>query len=541
MPGIIAALALGRMGRKQNFWGEPLGRLTTGITLMAILVFVATGSAVLSLAFARAQQGVALDRGLTVALLLNIALILLGWHRQRRLFEELQARQSRAMVAGNDSLTGLLARRAFAEAGTTLIAQLRKRNRLAAVVLIDIDRVKRVNDLHGHAVGDALVKALARIIAEAAPHGAPVARLSGTEFACLLPLEPSYPETIDRFAERLAAELGEPLMVEGHPLQVEAAIGLARSDAAGWQVDSLLRGASIALSAAKAPDAPHILWFDTSMARELEARNTLELALRTAIPRHQIVPYFEQQIDLATGALTGFEALARWEQPGQPPLTPDRFIPIAEESGLIDALSLALMHQAFAQARDWDPALTISINLAPGQLKDAWLAQKILKLLAETGFPAQRLELEITEAALIDNLALAQSTLTSLKNQGVALVLDDFGTGYSSLAHLRALPLDRLKIDCAFVGSLNDSSDSASVVNAILRLAESLNLPVTAEGVSDAAIAERLKAMGCTRAQGYFYAQPMTMVATRTLLAERRLLRGAAQPAAAPAPLARAG
>jgi len=516
-----------------------LGQLTTGITLMAILVFVATGGAVLSLVFTRAQQGAALDRGLTVALLLNVALILLGWRRQRNLVDELKAAQTRALVAGNDSLTGLLARRAFVEQGTSLIGQMRRRNRLAALVLIEVGRVKRVNDLHGHAAGDALIKALAQAITEASPHGAPVARLSGAEFACLLPVETSYPETVDRFAERIATRLAEPFPVDGRTLQVEPAIGIARSDEAGWQVDSLLRGAGIALAAAKENGGP-IVWFEGAMARELESRNAVELALRAAIPRHEIVPYFEQQVDLATGALTGFEALARWERPGHPPILPDRFIPVAEESGLIDALSLSLMHQAFAQARDWDPALTLSINLAAGQLKDAWLAQKILKLLAETGFPARRLELELTEAALIDNLALAQSTLSSLKEQGVSLVLDDFGTGYSSLAHLRALPLDRLKIDCAYVGTLNESGESASVVNAILRLAESLNLPVTAEGVQDAAVAERLKAMGCTRAQGYLYGKPQAPAAVRALLAERRLLRGAVPPPPAP-PLAQAG
>ncbi|MBX9815577.1 MAG: EAL domain-containing protein, partial [Sphingomonas sp.] len=457
------------MSKQKPLTVRPPGQLTTGITLLAILVFVVNGGAVLSLAFTRAQQGTPLDRGLAVALLLNIALILLGWRRQRALAAQLRVAETRALVAGQDALTGLLARRAFGEAGAALIAQMRARNRMAALVLIEVDRVKRVNELHGHAVGDALVKALAAAITEASPHGAPVARLSGTEFACLLPVEPSYPETVDRFAERLTALLAEPFQVEGRPLQVDAAIGISRSDAAGWQVDSLLRCAGIALAAAKRSDGAPIMWFETAMARELEARNSVERALRIAIPRHDIVPYFEPQIDLASGALTGFEALARWERPHQPALTPDRFIPVAEESGLIEALSLSVMHQALAQARDWDAGLILSVNLAPAQLKDAWLAQKIVKLLTETGFPAARLQLELTEAALIDNLALAQSTLTSLKQQGVALVLDDFGTGYSSLSHLRALPLDRLKIDCGFVGSLNDSSDSASVVNAILR------------------------------------------------------------------------
>ena len=180
--------------------------------------------------------------------------------------------------------------------------------------------------------------------------------------------------------------------------------------------------------------------------------------LRKAIPLQQIVPYFEQQIDLQTGRLHGFEVLARWEHPQRGMIPPDTFIPIAEESGLIGDISISIMQQAFVAARDWHPALTLSVNISPYQLKDAWLAQKIIKVLTETGFPANRLEVEITESSLFDNLALAQSIVGSLKNQGIRLALDDFGTGYSSLAHLRALPFDRIKIDKSFVMSLETES-----------------------------------------------------------------------------------
>ena len=194
--------------------------------------------------------------------------------------------------------------------------------------------------------------------------------------------------------------------------------------------------------------------------------------------------------------------LARWEHPTRGLISPEAFIPIAEETGMIADLSLSIMRQAFTAARDWDPELIISINISPWQLRDAWLAQKIIKVLTETGFPAQRCEIEITETALFDNLPLAQSIVGSLKNQGVRLALDDFGTGYSSLAHLRALPFDRIKIDKSFVTSLTESADSAAIVNAIARLGESLNLPVTAEGVEDAEIEERLTAIGCRQGPG---------------------------------------
>ena len=191
---------------------------------------------------------------------------------------------------------------------------------------------------------------------------------------------------------------------------------------------------------------------------------------------------------------------------------------------MIADLSLAVMRVALAEARSWDASLSISVNISPSQLKDPWLAQKIVKLLAETRFPAARLEVEITETSLFENLALAQSIVGSLKNQGIRLALDDFGTGYSSLAHLRALPFDRIKIDKSFVSSILSNSESAAIVNAIARLGDSLGLPVTAEGIEDAAIEERLRQLGCHKGQGWHYGRPTSIPATRTLLAERNLL-----------------
>ena len=191
---------------------------------------------------------------------------------------------------------------------------------------------------------------------------------------------------------------------------------------------------------------------------------------------------------------------------------------------MIADLSMSLMRQAFLSARDWHPQLQLSVNISPWQLKDPWLAQKIIKLLTETGFTPSRLEIEITESSLFDNLAMAQSIVASLKNQGIKLALDDFGTGYSSLAHLRALPFDRIKIDRSFVMSVNQNPESAAIVNAIVGLGESLNLPITAEGIEDKAIEERLRGLGCARGQGYVYGRPLTAGNARRLLAERRLL-----------------
>ena len=514
------------------------GLLSGAISVAAILLFVGTGSAVLSKTLQHYFEGGApADRGLVIALLLNVALILIGWRRHAALSQEVRIRtaaEERAQqLASRDPLTGFLNRRSLAEEGAAMFVRAQRRRKAMAMLMLDLDHFKTINDMHGHAVGDALLRAVAAEVAHVMPPIALTARLGGDEFACGFLFDPAEPATIERIAEKLVSRMAQPFEAEGLRLHISCSLGIARSDFDCASIDALMRSADIAMYAAKKSGRNRYAWFDQSMERELQIRNELESGLRVAIPRGEVVPYFEQQIDLSTGRLHGFEVLARWEHPTRGLISPELFIPIAEETGMIADLSLSIMRQAFLAARDWDPSLSISINISPWQLRDAWLAQKIIKVLTETGFPANRLEIEITESSLFDNLPLAQSIVGSLKNQGVRLALDDFGTGYSSLAHLRALPFDRIKIDKSFVTSINESADSAAIVNAIARLGESLNLPVTAEGVEDAAIEERLRAVGCAKAQGWHYGRPLSASGARRLLAERRLLQ---QPAATAAP-----
>jgi len=507
--------------------------LTGAISVSAILLFVGIGSAVLSKSVQfYFQGGEPVAQPLVIALLLNVALILLGWRRHASLSHELQIRaaaEERAQqLASRDPLTGFLNRRSLAEEGAAMFVRAQRRRKGMALVMLDLDHFKTINDMHGHAVGDALLRAVASEIAHFMPPIALTARLGGDEFACGFLFDPAEPATVERIAEKLVSRLAQPFEAEGLRLHISCSLGIARSDFDCAGIDALMRAADIAMYQAKKAGRNRFAWFDQSMERELQVRNELESGLRLAIPRQEVVPYFEQQIDLATGRLHGFEVLARWEHPTRGTISPELFIPIAEETGMIGDLSLSIMRQALLAARDWDPSLSVSINISPWQLRDAWLAQKIIKVLTETGFPANRLEVEITESALFDNLALAQSIVGSLKNQGVHLALDDFGTGYSSLAHLRALPFDRIKIDKSFIMSLNESADSAAIVNAIISLGESLNLPITAEGVEDAEIEARLRALGCAKAQGWYYSKPLSIANVRRLLAERRLLRGAA-------------
>jgi len=506
--------------------------ISTGITVASIVLFVGTGSSVLATTFRHYfSGGQGTDQTLVIALLLNVALILFGWRRHRELAREVSVRaaaEERAhQLAARDPLTGFLNRRSLGEEGAAMFVQAQRRGKAMAMMMLDLDHFKTINDMHGHATGDALLREVAVEIAAAMPSIALTARFGGDEFACAFLFDPTHPDTVERIAERLVSRLAQPFQVEGLQLHISVSVGIARSDSDCASIDALMRSADIAMYAAKNSGRNRFAWFDMSMERELQARNELEVGLRGAIPRQEIVPYFDQQIDLTTGRLNGFEVLARWEHPLRGLIGPDVFIPIAEETGMISDLSLSIMRQAFLAAKDWEPALTISVNISPWQLKDAWLAQKIIKVLTETGFPSTRLEIEITESSLFDNLALVQSIVGSLKNQGIRLALDDFGTGYSSLAHLRALPFDRIKIDKSFVMSINENAESAAIVNAIARLGDSLNLPITAEGIEDGAIEERLRALGCSKGQGYLYGRPMSISNTRRLLAEKRLLREA--------------
>ncbi len=513
---------------------QPRDRLGSAITVAAIVIFVATGSAVLSTSLGRlAGGGSPIDRVLLIALLLNVALILFGWRRHAEMrdaaMRQANANMRAAQLASTDPLTGFLNRRALIEEGGAMIAQANRRHKVVALMLLDLDHFKRVNDMYGHGIGDGLLRHIADELAAAMPSVALAARLDGDEFGCAFLFDPSVPQTVDRVAESLMSRMARPFIVDGLELHVTASIGIARTDVDSPSIDALMRSADIAMHAAKQGGRRQYVWFDASMERELRDRNQVEVGLRTAIPQHQIIPYFDQQVELATGKLVGFEVLARWDHPTRGLLMPDAFLAIATEAGLVNELSFSVMRQAFAQALDWDPSLSLSVNLAPAQMKDAWLAQKLIKLLAETGFPAARLEIEITEAAMFDDLPLAQSIVASLKNQGIRVSLDDFGTGYSSLAHLRALPFDQLKIDRSFIASINDNAESAAIVTAITRLGDSLSLAITAEGIEDSATEARVRALGCARGQGYLYGRPMTAAKTRSLLAERRLLRPAAQ------------
>jgi diguanylate cyclase (GGDEF)-like protein len=465
------------------------------------------------------------DQAMVSALLLNIALILLVWRRTTNLSSEVdvyrQAEVRAKHLAITDPLTNLFNRRAVKDKTADLSARASRRGKTTAFMMLDLDGFKKINDLYGHDCGDQLLREMADRMRDTVPPSSILARLGGDEFGICMVFEPEFPETVDRVAEDLIEALARPVTLGDIDHSVTASIGIARPEIDCESIDMLIRRADIALYAAKKNGRNGFCWFENGMEIELRTRNSLEADIRAAIPNGEFVPYFEQQIDLATGKLAGFEMLARWVSPVRGLISPDEFIPVAEECGMIGDLSLSIIRQAMLEAKHWDPELTISVNISPVQLKDPWLAQKIVKLLVETGFPANRLEVEITESSLFKNLSLAQSIVGSLKNQGIQIALDDFGTGYSSLAHLRALPFDRIKIDRSFVATMLENTESAAIVSAITGLGASLSVPITAEGIEDEALIEKLHALGCTKGQGWFYGQPMSVDQVNAMLAEQ--------------------
>ena len=501
--------------------------LTSLIVIFAILMFVGTGGTVISEAISSLTgYGGGSDKMLVSAFLLNIALILFGWRRYRDLAAEVTERTAAEelahSLAATDPLTGFLNRRTLTEKTAEMIAAAQRKNKSTAFLMLDLDNFKTVNDVHGHSAGDIVLKEVASRIAKVIPPNNLLARLGGDEFACAFIFDPDQPEMVDRIADDLIDAIAVPIVENGNHLVVTTSIGMSRFDLESEDVDVLMRRADIGMYSAKKQGRNRFCWFDVSMEQELQTRNTIESGIRKGIPAGEFVPYYEQQIDLATGKLTGFEMLARWESPTQGLVSPEVFIPIAEEAGMIGDLSLSIMRQAFEDAKFWDPSLTVAINISPVQLLDPWLAQKIVKLLVETGFPANRLEIEITESSLFENLSLAQSIVGSLKNQGIRIALDDFGTGYSSLAHLRALPFDRIKIDRSFVTSILENPESAAIVKAITSLGDSLGMPITAEGIEDKAIEDELRNIGCAKGQGWHYGRPLSKEQIRKVLAERK-------------------
>ena len=425
--------------------------------------------------------------------------------RRTMLERDAAAKQAEA-IARHDALTGLANRRLFVEAVNGLSGRMEGGER-AAVLLIDLDRFKPVNDLYGHAAGNAVLCAVADRLEDLLPVNGIAARLGGDEFALLVPFTGGI-ENLKRLAQQVITSLVAPISWNGGAVKIGATIGIALI-AAESDADTALHAADLAMYQGKREGRGTYRVFEDSMDTELRERAALEAELREAIEHGAIEPFYQPVVSLPQRDCVGLEVLARWRHPTRGLLGPDQFIPIAEETGMIADLSYHLLRQACLDARSWPSHLLLAINIAPQQFQDRDLAQRILAILAETGLSPRRLEVEITETALVQDLEAARTTLTSLQNLGVHIALDDFGTGYSSLYHLRELKFDKLKIDRSYVDTITMSEERAKLVDAIIKLGSSLGLVTTAEGIETDASVAWLSGQGCNFGQGYLFGKPM--------------------------------
>ncbi|MBA3512423.1 EAL domain-containing protein [Sphingomonas sp.] len=479
--------------------------ITTCATMAAILLFVGLGSQVLPSAIAGVELP-ASGGSLKMAFILNIAIILFGWRRSKDLSEALEAHEraerSAHRNANTDHITGLANRRELLRS----LSEVLESRRPGVLLMLDLDHFKRVNDLHGHMVGDQLLRAIADTLRGAAPPDCCCARIGGDEFAILL--DGISNEGAEDLGKLLLARLSTPFRIGNIEAQVSSSIGLAAIDHGGSE-ESALHRSDVSLYAAKAAGRNCLAWFDEKMELELATRLKLEEDIRRGIEGGEFVPFFQPLIDLSSKALVGFEALARWRSPTGL-LEPECFIEAAEKTGLIGPLSISVMEQALTEARTWPAHLKIAVNVSPVQFRDPTLAAQIVKVLAATGFPASRLEIEITEGSLLEDRGQVTTILQSLKNLGISISMDDFGTGYASLSQLHTLPVDRIKIDRSFINTMVKSERTAAIVNTIASLGHRLNVPITAEGVETESIRGELSKLGCTEAQGWLFGRAVS-------------------------------
>ncbi|KLI63359.1 diguanylate cyclase [Aurantiacibacter marinus] len=513
--------------------------LTLGIAIAAVILFVGTGGTIMP-QIVRAWMGLgdAPDLLLTNAVLLNVALIIFGWRRYNELRREVEERrraEDRARkLAERDPLTGCLNRRSGPAAIDALCAASHEKQQQIAVLMIDIDNFKQINDLNGHRAGDRVLTTIADRIGAQLPQDGVLVRIGGDEFACAIPYSSSAQDRVDALVNSIIRSVSASIEDGEARIETTISVGIVHNADDGehtLSADRMIHRADIAMYHAKKRGRNRHYWFEPQMEDELRFRSALETGIREGLKTGEFVPYYEQQIDLETGDLVGFEMLARWHSAKYGLVSPEVFIPIAEEIDVIGVLSEGLIRQALKDASAWDPKLSLSVNISPLQLRDPWFAQKLLQMIVESGFSPHRLEVEITESCLHENIGAVRSIVSSLKNQGIRISLDDFGTGYSSLSQLRSLPFDRLKIDRSFVTEIASEDVSGELVRAIVSLGKGLSIPVTAEGIENGHVLDKLRGLGEIKGQGYLYGRPEDAETTLSRLAKLDLLVKAQIPA----------
>ena len=411
-------------------------------------------------------------------------------------------------LAHHDAVTGLANRRRFREVLTEAVAQARDGGWQCALLCVDLDGFKAVNDGFGHTLGDRLLGVIGQRLQGQARQGDLAARLGGDEFGVVLRRVAS-PEDALQAARRMLAALQRPVEVDGVTIPIGACLGAAFCPDDGDEPETLLRNADLALYAAKAEGRGRMRCFSTDMGARLSERLRIEHELGGALAAGQLWLEYQPKVSLASGRITGFEALVRWRHPQLGLVRPEVFIPVAEESGLIQELGEWVLGEACREARRWPRAASVAVNISGLQLMGSDIVSVVSSVLADTGLEAPRLELEITESVLMGDSETTLRALHGLRRLGVRIALDDFGTGYSAMAYLRRFPFDTLKIDRSFVSEFSAEEDSRAIVGAIVELAHALNMVTVAEGVEDEASLSLLAAQRCDLAQGNAIARPL--------------------------------
>ncbi|MDY0871695.1 putative bifunctional diguanylate cyclase/phosphodiesterase [Dongia rigui] len=421
-------------------------------------------------------------------------------------------------LAHHDALTGLPNRNLFRDRLAQAMARARRSGSTVAVLCLDLDRFKPVNDLLGPEIADELLRQVALRLTQSTRADDTVARLGADEFA-LIQVGLAHPDGPAFMADRLVKAISEPFVICGHHINIGTSIGIALFPSDGMSGDELLRAADTALGRAKEAGGSAYRFFESEMDLRLQERRRLERDLRHAVNNDQLELHYQPLVDCAHLTVTGCEALLRWHHPERGPISPCTFIPLAEECGLIMQLGEWVLRTACRETASWPDDKIVAVNLSPIQFRQSDLADQILGILAETGLAPHRLELEITEGVLIEDTERVLATLKALKAHGIRISLDDFGTGYSSLSYLHRFPFDKIKIDRSFIWAMEENSDSMSIVRAVIALGRSLRITVTAEGVETPTQLAWLQAEDCDQAQGYLLGKPMSRADIATLWA----------------------
>jgi diguanylate cyclase (GGDEF)-like protein len=420
--------------------------------------------------------------------------------------ERKRAEARLAFLAQHDGLTGLPNRNLLRQQMDEILLHTRRSAEKVAVLMLGLDNFKSVNDTLGHGVGDKLLRGVAKRLRSMLRDEDVLARLNSDEFAIVQTVV-TRPEDVVLLSRRLLEAISDPYLLDGQSVVIGATIGIAMAPGDGEDSEKLLKNADMALTRAKTESRGTFSFFEAGMDARAQCHRKIEVELRDAIQSGVLKPHYQPLVDLSSGRITGFEALVRWPHPERGMVSPGEFIPVAEETGLINALGVMMLQRACTDAAQWPDDVCVAVNLSPAQFRTSNLLLIVMDTLKQSGLSPKRLELEITETLLLEKSSQVLASLHALRALGVRISMDDFGTGYSSLSYLRSFPFDKIKVDQSFVRGLDANRDAQAIIRSITSLGKGLGVTITAEGVETEAELSCLRAEGCHEGQGFLFSR----------------------------------